>query len=217
MPGVETRFAVLLFSDIVGSTDLKQRHGVPAFSEALRVHNGHFERLARECRGIRILQNMGDGYFAEGDSVAEVVKFALLFQDAMRAGPWGEVPLTTRVGIHAGEISAFDVEGGSGIVAPAADLAARVMSLAVGGQILLTRFPFDEARHFLREHPPVAGRAVPPLRWLAHGPYMMKGRDEPLDIFEVGADGLAPLVPPPDGEKAKRHIQIGRASWRERV
>ena len=79
MPGVETRFAVLLFSDIVGSTDLKARHGVPAFTAALRVHNGHFERIARECRGLRILQNMGDGYFAEGDSVAEVVKFALLF------------------------------------------------------------------------------------------------------------------------------------------
>ena len=87
MSNSETRFAVLLFSDIVGSTDLKQRHGVPAFAEALRVHNAHFERAAGECRGIRILQNMGDGYFAEGDSVSEVVKFALLFQDAMRAGP----------------------------------------------------------------------------------------------------------------------------------
>ena len=87
MAGSETRFAVLFFTDIVGSTDLKTRHGVPAFSTALCTHNGHFERLVRECRGLRILQNMGDGYFTEGDSVAEVVKFALLFQDAMRAGP----------------------------------------------------------------------------------------------------------------------------------
>ena len=216
----ETRFAVLLFSDIVGSTDLKQRHGVPAFAEALRVHNAHFERAAGECRGIRILQNMGDGYFAEGDSVSEVVKFALLFQDAMRAGPWGEMPLTARVGIHAGEVSAMDAAGGSGLMGPAADLAARVMSLAVGGQILLTRFPFDEARHFLREHPPVAGKTMPPLHWLAHGPYLMKGRDEPLDIFEVGPDGLAPLAPPPDGEKAKRHIRPGEEEtlgWRPAV
>ena len=205
----ETRFAVLIFTDIVGSTDLKARHGVPAYSAALRVHNDHFERIARECRGIRILLNLGDGYFAEAGGVAEAVRFALLFQDAMRAGPWEEIHLTTRVGIHAGEVTALVVEGGSGIVAPAADLAARVMSLAVGGQILLTRFPFDEARHFLREHPAAAGRDTPSLRWLAHGPYLLKGRDEPMEIFEVGADGLAPLTPPPDGEKAKRAIRPG--------
>ena len=220
MADSETRFAVLLFTDIVGSTDLKARHGVPAFRIALRTHNEHFERIARECRGIRILQNMGDGYFAEADSVAEAVKAALLFQNAMRDGPWDEVALATRVGIHAGEIIAIPAEGGSGIVAPAADLAARVMSLAMGGQILLTRFPFDEARPFLREHPAVEGRTMPPLRWLAHGPYRLKGWDEPIDIYEVGAEGLAPLTAPPDGEKAKRAIRPGEEEtlgWRPAV
>ena len=216
----KTRFAVLLFSDIVDSTDLKTRHGVPAYSVALRTHNGHFEQIARDCQGIRILQNMGDGYFAEAGGVAEAVKFALLFQHAMREGPWSEVTIATRVGIHVGEITALEAEGGSGIVAPAADLAARVMSLAIGGQILLTRFPFDEARHFIREHPTIAGREMPRLRWLAHGPYLLKGRDESLEIFEVGAEGLAPLVAPPDGEKAKRAIRPGdeeTLGWRPAI
>ena len=113
-PASETRFAVLLFSDIVGSTDLKARHGVPAYRAALQVHNDHFERCVRECRGLCILQNMGDGYFAEAGSVSEAVRFALLFQDAMRAGPWGEIQLTTRVGIHASEVTALVTEGGSG-------------------------------------------------------------------------------------------------------
>src|SRR4030095_1772919 len=36
MPGTETRFAVLLFTDIVASTALKARHGVPAYSAALK-------------------------------------------------------------------------------------------------------------------------------------------------------------------------------------
>ncbi|MES2924508.1 MAG: protein kinase [Verrucomicrobiota bacterium] len=220
MSGRENRFTVLIFTDIVGSTDLKVRHGVPAFSEALQTHNSHFERLARECRNITVLQNMGDGYFAEAGGVAEALRFALLFQEAMREGPWHEVRLATRVGIHAGEVSTVDSEGGSGIVAPAADLAARVMSLAVGGQILLTRFPFDEARHFIREHPAVSGKSMPPLGWLAHGPYLMKGRDEPVEIFEIGAEGLAPLVAPPDGEKAKRAIRPGEEEtlgWRPAI
>jgi class 3 adenylate cyclase len=212
----DTRFSVMLFTDIVGSTALKERHGVPAYSEALSIHNRHFERVARDCH-LTILQNMGDGYFAEAGGIAEAIRFALLFQAAMRLGPWSEVHLTTRVGIHAGEISAVDSMGGSGIVAPAADLAARVMSLATGGQILLTRFVFDEARHFIREHPPIEGVAPPPLGWLAHGPYLLKGGSDPVEIFEVGAEGFAPLCPPPDGEKAKRAIRPGEEEtlgWR---
>jgi len=217
MPSANTRFAVLLFTDIVGSTELKAAHGVPAYKEALQRHNAHFERLARECHEITVLHNMGDGYFAEARSVTEAVRFALLFQSAMRDERWGEVCLATRLGIHAGEVTATDASGGSGIVAPAADLAARVMSLAHGGQILMTRFPFDEARHFLREHPTSAGKPAPRLCWLAHGLYLLKGRVEPMDIFEVGAEGLAPLSPPPDGEKAKRAIRPGEEEtlgWR---
>lgn len=208
-PREESRFAVLLFTDIVGSTEINARYGVEAFGEALRTHNEHFERIASECHGIRILQHAGDGYFAEADSIAEAVKLALLFQDAMRDGPWGEVRLTTRVGIHAGEIKQLASAHGSGVVAPSANIASRVMNLAVGGQILLTRLPFDEAHHFLRKHPLVPNKTMPELRWLSHGPYLLKGCGEPIDIFEVGADGLAPLTAPPDGEKAKR---AGRSS-----
>ena len=220
MPAPETRFAVLLFTDIVGSTELKARHGVPAYSEALRAHNGHFERIARECFNIRTLQSRGDGYFAEAGSIAEAVRFALLFEEAMREESWGDVRLSVRVGIHAGEIGTLQQEDGTWIVGPAADLAARITDLAMGGQILLTRFPFDEARHFIREHPPVAGKAMPSLCWLAHGPYLLKGRDEPMDIFEVGAEGLAPLTAPPDGDKAKRAIRPGEEEtlgWRPAV
>ncbi len=230
MPDTETRFAVLLFTDIVGSTELKARHGVPAYSEALRAHNGHFERIARDCLNVRTLQTRGDGYFAEAGSIAEAVRFALLFEEAMREGPWGTVRLSVRVGIHAGEVGTLVAAAPSPqevpsprdtwIVGPAADLAARITDLAMGGQILLTRFPFDEARHFIREHPPVAGKAMPPLCWLAHGPYLLKGRDEPMDIFEVGAEGLAPLVAPPDGDKAKRAIRPGEEEtlgWRPAI
>ena len=100
MVASETRFAVLFFTDIVGSTDLKARHGVPAYRAALATHNSHFERLVRECRGLRILQNMGDGYFAEGDSVAEMEQVQLtqrVFFSGERALParWLRHPAAT--------------------------------------------------------------------------------------------------------------------------
>jgi hypothetical protein len=38
----------------------------------------------------------------------------------------------------------------------------------------------------------------------SYGPYVVKGVDMPIDIYEVGEAGLACLTPPPDSEKAKR-------------
>ena len=39
---------------------------------------------------------------------------------------------------------------------------------------------------------------------LNHGPYSMKGVEEPLEICEVGEEGKARLRQPPDSEKAHR-------------
>ncbi len=219
MSSSETRFAVLLFSDIVGSTDLKSQHGAMAYLAAAELHNALFERFAAEEK-LTLIKNTGDGYLARTESVAAAVRFALRLQDGLRIMQWPSFPLATRVGIHAGEVADTTTLGQADILGPAADLAARVMNVALGGQILLSRFPFDEARHFLREHPQIAGRETPALVWLAHGPYLMKGRDEPMEIFEVGAEGLAPLVPPPDGEKVRRAIRPGEEEtlgWRPAV
>ncbi len=43
-----------------------------------------------------------------------------------------------------------------------------------------------------------------PLRWLAHGRYQFKGLDAPIDVYEVGAEGVAPLAPPANSDKATR-------------
>ena len=141
MPALETRFAVLLFTDIVGSTELKARHGVPAYSEALRTHNGHFERLAHECRNIASCKTWATATSPKPAALRRRCVSRCCSRTPCARDRGREVRLTTRVGIHAGEVGTIDSEGGSGIVAPAADLAARVMSLALGGQILLTRMP----------------------------------------------------------------------------
>ena len=82
------------------------------------------------------------------------------------------------------------------------------MGLALGGQILLTHSAFDGARQYVREHPPVEGatKELPPIRWNAYGRYKVKGVDDPIEVFEVGAEGIAPLKPPPDSEKARRAV-----------
>src|SRR5262249_55238377 len=76
--------------------------------------------------------------------------------------------------------------------------------------ILLTRSAFDSARQYVLEHPMVGGiEETPDLHWIAHGPYVMKGSADPVDIYEVGAVGLAPLRAPADSEKARRAVKPG--------
>lgn len=188
-PDERTQFAVLLFTDICDSTALKSQHGAMAYKRAAELHNALFEKLAAE-ESLTLIKNTGDGYFARTTSVAAAVRFALRFQHGMRGMAWPAFPLTTRVGIHAGEVADITTLGQADVLAPAADLVARVMGLAVGGQVLLTRSPFDEARHFIRDHPDVVEGLS--LTWLAHGPYLFKGCTEPVEVFDGRRDRLRP-------------------------
>src|SRR5262249_35848675 len=80
---------------------------------------------------------------------------------------------------------------------------ARVMSLALPGQVLMSRFAFDSARQVLKGQDI---ETIGSLAWLNHGPYRLKGLSEPVEICEVGEAGVAPLRPPPDSDKGRRDL-----------
>ena len=212
--GLQTRLAVLIFTDIVGSTDLKNKLGMAGYSQVLARHNELFEVALTDFTGAKIIKHTGDGYFATFPTASEAVKFALAFQSRMSAESWQPSPLRTRVGIHAGEVQIVEMAGRHDVVGLSADIAARLMSLAVGGQVLLTRGAFDDARQFVREGQQQSGAH---LKWMAHGPYLFKGSEDPMEVFEVGLAGISPLARPADSEKAKRvarHEEEGTLGWR---
>ncbi|MDX2177467.1 MAG: protein kinase [Candidatus Sumerlaeia bacterium] len=121
-------------------------------------------------------------------------------------------PLAVRAAVHLGEVmiranppeqvargaKPFEAEG------LAKPMAARIMALAVPGQTLLTRGAFDLARRGA-----VGEQLLPSgTRWLCHGPYSLKGVEDPVEVFEAGVEGAAPLRPPPDSEKAKSYAPV---------
>ena len=79
------------------------------------------------------------------------------------------------------------------------------MSLAEGNQILLTRSAFDNARQVLKGQD-IEGVEI--LSWLNHGPYLLKGVEEPLEICEVGEADQGFMKPPPDSEKVHRYVAL---------
>src|SRR5215831_17836584 len=124
------------------------------------------------------------------------------------------------MGIHLGEvvISEFETE------VKAKDLygiqlaaCARVMSLGAGGQVLLTRGAFDSARQVLKgEDIPGVGA----LQWVSHGPYLLKGIEEPVEVCEVAETSEGELVAPKTSEKAQRQVRADEEpvlGWRPAV
>ncbi|MEZ4317241.1 MAG: hypothetical protein R3F61_07045 [Myxococcota bacterium] len=143
-----------------------------------------------------------DGFLMIFPDVVRAVRYALAYHDALeRTSAELGVPLTARAGIHVGEVilrrnPAEQVARGAkpleveGLAKPTA---ARVMSLAIARQTLLTA----EARADLGELD---------LEAVSHGFWRAKGIDTPLEIFEVGGP-LAPFTPPPDAPKVYRVVE----------
>lgn len=216
-----TGVLALVFTDVVGSADLKRRLGDAAGTELIkRLHSLVRQELSSFSEADEI-STAGDSFFLVFVKPSDAVRFSLRLQNALRNqdDQAGE-PVQVRIGIHMGEV--FIEEAGTGvlkrdILGAQVDISARVMSLARGGQILLTRSVFDNARTIL------TGEALPgieSLSWVNHGPYLLKGLDDALDLCEVGEREASPLRPPTDSKSGKRATLAGAEpvlGWRPAI
>ena len=196
----------LLISDLVDSTALVEQLGDARASELFRSHDRLARDLLAEHRGLEV--DKSDGFLLLFERPFEAVLFALSYHRGLKQLAAAlDVKLFARVGIHLGEVHLIrnapsDVARGAkpveveGLAKP---FTARLMSVARGGQTLMSRGAFDLARRSSVGEPTSAD-----LKWLAHGHYKLKGVAEPVELFEVGVDGEAPLRAPTDGEKVKR-------------
>ncbi|MEZ5300908.1 MAG: protein kinase [Verrucomicrobiales bacterium] len=206
-----TSDAVILFTDIVDSLRTQSGIGTDLYAPMLDRHNVLFKG-ALSAEGGRVLQHTGDGYLAMLEDPAAAVRVALAFQAAIRAERWTSEPLRVRAALAAGKVSLREDPSTGELRAEgiATNIAGRLLGLAMPDQILMTGEVFDAARVAIGEHPPVPGGAPAPegaLEWLAHGPYIMQGIEEPVGVFEAGVAGSAPLCPPEQSDKASRNIR----------
>ena len=190
----------LLLTDVVDSTRMTEVLGDDAAAAVWTAH----DRIARDLlplwRGREI--DKTDGMLLMFDGAADAASYALAYQHAL-AGL--DPPLSARAGLHVGQVvlrenSRADVERGAKPleVEGATKLTtARVMSVAMGGQVLLT----SQARQAL-------GRTTARLQ--SHGHWRVKGFTDPIELFELGNDGCA-FAPPPDAPKAYRVV------WRDEL
>jgi TolB-like protein/class 3 adenylate cyclase len=198
----------LLICDLAESTAMVEKLGDSRTAELMRRH----DRLSRD-----LLQRHGgreidktDGFLVLFERPIRAVAFALEYQRELKnLGAAQSIDLQARIGIHVGEIvlwenDAADIAHGAkpveaeGLVKP---VAARLMGIARPGQILLSGTAHTLA---LRARSELGDACV--LRWRAHGNYRFKGVPEPVQVYEVGEDGVALFKPPAWSGKAHREV-----------
>ncbi len=222
----------LLVTDLVASTQLLQELG-DRRSIAMSVAHDRLARdLFVSNNGLEI--DKADGFLVLFERPIDAVGCALAYHRGVaELGEELGIDLMARAGLHLGEVylrrnALEDVARGAKPIEVegfAKSLAGRVASLAGGRQTLVTRAAFDLARRAavdpsspaggtpalpagggLLEGDAEAGETSAPVdvRWMAHGPYVFAGVDEPVEVFEVGTVGQAPLSAPADVAKVQR-------------
>ncbi len=196
----------LLVTDLVASTRMVEALGDERTAEVMSAHDRMVRDLLASRDGREI--DKTDGFLLLFDRPVDAVRFAVVYHRRLATlGREQGIELRARAGIHVGEVvlranSSEDVALGAkpleveGLAKPTA---ARLMSLAQGGQTLLTQGAFDLARRAA-----VGTEGLVGLRWQSHGVYQMKGIEEPVGVFEVGEEAQAPLRPPRSSDKVTR-------------
>lgn len=203
----ETGMVTLLFTDMVNSTRIKQDLGDAAGSALIDQHQAIVRDLLASFPKGEEINTSGDSFFLTFVRPSDSVRFALLLQAHLRkVSETTYCPIILRIGIHVGEVIIKTEETGSlekDVLGLQVDTAGRIRDLAEGGQVLLSRGVFDNARAIL------AGQDIgelQPLTWLNHGRYRAKGVEEAIEICEVGEEGFAPLSAPKGSDKIQRYV-----------
>ncbi len=196
-PGGELCERALVFTDIIGSTKLKQVLGERAGNYRILRHHEEARQVLAEVGGGWEVGTAGDGMFLSFDDPALAVRFALGLQRRLRR-LWPDEPptcqLRDRIGIHFGRVETAPLPGGTrDLMGLEVDRTSRLMSLAGADQILLSASAFDRARQGWTES---LAQGLGALTWMSHGVRSLDGLEAPEEVFEVGETGRACLSAP---------------------
>ena len=124
----------ILFTDIVGSTEMTARLGDRMATELVRAHDSSVRRCLAACAG-REVKHTGDGIMAALPDAARGVDCAIRIQREFRHyNQHAQEPIHVRIGLDSGE----PVEDSNDLFGSTVQLAARLCSEAAADQILVS-------------------------------------------------------------------------------
>jgi class 3 adenylate cyclase len=152
----------VLFTDIVGSTELAVRLGDLEWTKLLARHHRVVREQLATHRGKEV-DTAGDGFLATFDGPARAIAAARSICEQLK-----DLEVQVSAGIHTGEVELVD----GGIAGLAVHIGARIADLAAPGEVLVSRTVKDL----------VAGSSV---RFFYRGTHTLKGVPDPWQVYSV--------------------------------
>jgi len=162
----DTAFRAIMFTDIVGSTEMTAQLGDTMAMEIVRAHDSIVRRSLKQHGGSEV-KHLGDGIMASFHDASASVACAIVTQEQFASyNEKSDVPIHLRIGIHAGE----PVEESDDLFGSAVQMAARICDLAEAGTILVSRDVSDACKSI-------------DLKFEPKGSEKLKGFSEPVQLF----------------------------------
>jgi len=176
-----TGTVTLLFTDVDASTELVKGLG-ERYGAVLAEHRELLRKAFADHGGVEV-DTQGDSFFVAFAGARAAVAAAADAQGALAAHAWpDEVAVQVRMGVHTGE----PYPAAHGYAGVSVHRAARICTLAHGGQTLLSR----STAGIVDDDPP-AGVGLRDL-----GEHRLKDFDRPERIYQLEVEGLPAAFPP---------------------
>ncbi|MBK7850735.1 MAG: adenylate/guanylate cyclase domain-containing protein [Bacteroidetes bacterium] len=175
-----TAVLAILFSDIVNSTFAVEKYGETAFAKIRHLHDELFRSIIpRDGAGV-IVKEIGDAFLCVFAEPSTAVQRSVEFQNAITANrahlSIKDYHLTVRIGIHLGQV-AIENNLAPDIFGKHVNRAARIQSIAQGGQVLTSQSIWENAAGWLQEN------SKENIQSICYGSTRLKGISEKLKIY----------------------------------
>jgi class 3 adenylate cyclase len=160
----ERVLTTVLFTDVVGSTELIRERGDHAWRDLVQRHNASVRQELARFRGIEI-NNAGDGFLASFDGPARAIRCAVSIVNVV-----AKLGLEVRAGLHTGECERV----GGQLTGIGVHVGARIAATGGPGEVVVSSTVRDL----------VAGSGLEPTD---RGFHHHKGVAEPWRLFVVAS------------------------------
>lgn len=169
-PIVDSAFRGIMFTDMVGSTEMTAQLGDAMAVELIKAHDAMVRRSLERFGGSEV-KHLGDGIMASfGDVPASVACAAKIQEELASYNANSGTPIRVRIGIHAGE----PVEESDDLFGSVVQKAARICAVAQAGAILVSREVKDACNGLDQTFAPA-------------GTETLKGFAEPIQLFSLAS------------------------------
>jgi class 3 adenylate cyclase len=181
MSQLPTGTVTLLFTDIEGSTLLLQQLG-ERYADIVATCRQLLRTAFQQWNGVEV-DTQGDAFFVVFARASDALSAVIDMQRALASHDWPNgAAVALRIGLHTGE----PTRTAEGYVGLDVHHAARIMSVGLGGQVLLSQTTHELVKHNLPE-----GVSLRDL-----GEHRLKDLQLPSHLYQLIIEGLPADFPP---------------------